>query len=76
MENFEVQILQPKATDILYDLEAKKLIRLTKREMPKKNAKKPDKSLIAQIETGLTDVSLIRSGKIKPKTLSEILHGK
>jgi hypothetical protein len=76
MENFEVEILKPKAANILYDLEAMKLIRLTKRDLPNKSTKKSAKSLIAQIETGLKDVSLIRSGKIKSKTLSEILHGK
>lgn len=76
MENFEVKILKPKAANILYDLEAMKLIRLTKRERPKNNMKKPVKNLIDQIETGLHDVSLIQAGEIKPKTLREIVYGK
>lgn len=77
MTSFEVEILKPKAANILYDLEDMKLIRLKKRgALLKKKKKKPAKNLMSQIETGLNEVALIQSGKIKPKTLSEILHGK
>ncbi|MFI5205608.1 MAG: hypothetical protein ACHQVK_01590 [Candidatus Paceibacterales bacterium] len=77
MKNFEVEILKPKAANILYDMEDMKLIRLKKNgALKKKNKKKPAKNLMAQIETGLKDVSLIQAGKIKPKTLHSILHGK
>ena len=76
-ESFEVEILKSKAANILYDLEAMKLIRLKKKQViAKKGKKKPAKSLISQIEKGLQEVSLIQSGKIKPKTLHEILNGK
>jgi hypothetical protein len=77
MESFEVEILKPKAANILYDLEEMKLIRLKKKGvMAKKSKKKADKTLINQIEAGLADVALIKARKIKPKTLSEILNGK
>ena len=77
MESFEVEILKAKAANILYDLEAMKLIRLKKIGLlTKKSKKKTDKNLISQIEAGLNDVALIQSGKIKPKTLRDILNGK
>jgi hypothetical protein len=77
MESFEVEILKPKAANILYDLEAMKLIRLKKRGLVAKKAKKKTgENLINQIEKGLTDVALIKSGKVRPKTLREILDAK
>ena len=77
MESFEVEILKAKAANILYDLEAMKLIRLKKKGLlTKKSKKKTDKNLISQIEAGLNDVALIQSGKIKPKSLRDILNGK
>lgn len=77
MESYEVGILKPGAADILHNLEAMKLIRLKKGPAPAKTAKKQAKtSVLSQIEKGLKDVSLLQTGKIKPKSLKAILHEK
>jgi hypothetical protein len=77
MESFEVEILKPKAANILYDLESMKLIRLKKTSISAKPGKKTSKAnVLTQIEKGLKDVSLIQAGKIKPKSLKAILHEK
>jgi hypothetical protein len=77
MESFEVEILKPKAANILYDLESMKLIRLKKRAVSAKPGKKVSKvNVLTQIEKGLKEVSLIQTGKIKPKSLKAILNEK
>ena len=77
MESFEVEILKPKAANILYDLESMKLIRFKKRAVSAKPGKKVSKvNVLTQIEKGLKEVSLIQTGKIKPKSLKAILNEK
>jgi hypothetical protein len=53
MESFEVEILKPKAANILYDLEPMKLIWSKKRNLPLKSDKKtPKTNVLSQIEKG------------------------
>jgi hypothetical protein len=75
MQSFEVEILEPKAENLLYDLQRMKLIRLKKKPAKRKNTKALRKPLLSQIEKGLKDVSALQSGKLKKKSLSDILNG-
>ena len=76
MQSFEVEILQPKAANLLYDMQEMKLIRLRKQSNLKKVMKRGDENLMEQIELGLKDVARIQTGKTKAKTLKQMLHGK
>jgi hypothetical protein len=47
-----------------------------KRNLPISESKKRKQKLLSEIETGLKEVKLIQEGKIKKKSLKEMLHGK
>jgi hypothetical protein len=70
MESFEVEILKPRAANILYDLEAMKLIKLQKKNTSAKIlANKKGSDLIPQIAEGLSDAALSPKGKSRPRAL-------